>query len=82
MSDLTVVPISGGSPNGENVIARLEEALELAKDGGISNCIVIMACSNGDVMDCWANGNKPFVMIGALESIKREFMDSKIEARQ
>jgi len=63
------------------VIARLEEALAMAQMGNISNCMIIMAVNDGSVVDCWANGNKPFIMVGALESIKREFMDALIEKR-
>lgn len=76
MAELKVVPISKANPNGENVIERLEEALEMARNGGINNCIVIMDMSKGEIIDGWANNNNPFVMVGALESVKREFMDA------
>ncbi len=81
-SHLTVVSFSSEVPNGQHVIERLEEALTMAKKGGVDNCVVIITRTDGSVMDCWANGNKPFVMVGALESVKREFMDAKIEGRQ
>lgn len=81
MSELKIVPFSNDTVNGDFVIQRLEEALKEAKNGGVANCIVVMAMNNGSVQDCWANGSKPFVMVGALESIKREFMDACIEGR-
>jgi len=81
MSELKIIPFSNDTVNGDNVIDRLEEALIEAKKGGVANCIIIMAMNNGSVQDCWANGSKPFVMVGAIESIKREFMDSTIEGR-
>jgi hypothetical protein len=81
MSELKIVPFISDEINGDNVVQRLKEALIEAEKGGVSNCIVIMAMSNGSVQDCWANGSKPFVMVGAIESIKREFMDHCIEGR-
>ena len=68
-------------PSGEDVIARLEEALAMAKHGGVSNVVVVATMDDGCVMDCWANGKDPFLVVGGIESIKREFMDSAIEAR-
>lgn len=67
--------------SGFEVIERLEEALAMAKDGLVSNVIVLAVLNDGGVMDCWANNNSPFVMVGGLESIKKEFMDSCIEGR-
>lgn len=84
MSELKVVSINPNSNNttsDENVIIRLEEALEFAKNGNISNCLVIMVSNTGEVLDCWANRNKPYVMVGALESLKMEFMSVCIESR-
>ena len=82
MANLKIVSFPTESPiSGENVINRLEEALEFAKQGTICNCMIVMAGNDNSVVDCWANGNKPFVMIGGLESVKREFMDAIIEKR-
>jgi hypothetical protein len=83
MSELKIVSFdkSQNNANGDLVIERLEQALEHAKIGGVANCIIVMALNDGSVQDCWANGSKPFVMVGALESIKREFMDACIEGR-
>ncbi len=71
-----------GQQSGENVIDRLETALAMAKDGHVKNCIVICALNDGDVADCWANGSDPFVMVGAIEAVKREFIDCCIEERE
>lgn len=82
MTDLKIVKMNNEKiQSGENVIERLEQALEMAKAGDIKNCVISCVLNNGDVMDCWANGSDPFVVVGALESVKREFMDSIIEAR-
>jgi len=81
MTDLRVVPISSKKQSGKNVVERLEEAIAMAKSGTVDNCVIVMTCSNGDVVDCWANGGNPFVMVGALEAIKREFMDAVIQSR-
>ena len=78
MNDIRVIP-KAKSASGKDVIQRLEEVLEMAKAGNIGNVIIISTLSDGNVMDGWANTSNPFVMIGALESTKREFMDMCIE---
>jgi len=67
--------------NGENVQARLLEAQDMATRGGISNCIVIMTGADGSVVDCWANRDNPYQIVGALEALKHEFINSSIEQR-
>ena len=79
---MKVVEFNKNIDNGDMVIERLEEALEMAKKGNIENCIIVMATRDGTVVDCWANRNIPFRMIGALESIKLEFMTACIEKRK
>jgi hypothetical protein len=64
-----------------SVIQTLESALEKAKAGGVINCMVVMATDDNLVLDCWANGVSPFVMVGALESLKCDFMRSCMEYR-
>lgn len=84
MSTLKVVNINNtesGKVSGDNVINRLEAALAAAKDGHISNVVILCSMNDGSVMDCWANGGDPFLIVGGLESIKREFMDACIEGR-
>ena len=67
--------------SGDDVIERLEEALAMAKDGLISNLVLVAAMNDGDVMDCWANGSNPYLIVGGLEGVKRDFMDCVIEGR-
>ena len=66
---------------GENVVQRLEQALELARRGELSNVVVVAVLNNGDVMDCWANGSQPYAVVGGLESLKFEFINGVIEKR-
>ena len=61
---------------------RLQESLKMAETGVISNCIIVMTGHDGTVVDCWANGSSPFTMVGALETVKKEFMDQIIESRK
>ncbi len=76
-----VVSINKNDRSSDDVIERLEQALQMARDGGIDNCAVIMTCTNGNVIDCWANNNHSFLMVGAMESLKKDFMNRNIESR-
>jgi len=67
--------------SGENVIERLEECLAMARDGLIKNVLVIAVTNDNDVMDCWANTQSPFVVVGGIESLKLDFMTKVIERR-
>ncbi len=66
---------------GDNVVQRLEQALELARKGEIVNIAMVAVCNDGDVMDCWANQSNALTMVGGLESLKFEFMNGVIEKR-
>ncbi len=66
---------------GDNVVQRLEQALELARKGEIANIAMVAVCNDGDVMDCWANQSNALTMVGGLESLKFEFMNGVIEKR-
>ena len=66
---------------GDNVVQRLEQALELARKGEIANLAIVAVCNDGDVMDCWANQSNAHAMVGGLESLKFEFMNGVIEKR-
>ena len=76
MTDLTIISNDENKKSSGLVLDRLEEALAMAKEGNISSCVVIMVSHNGDVVDCWAEGGKPFVIVGALESLKLRFYAS------
>jgi len=78
---LRLVTCGKAAENGENVQARLLEAQDMAARGGISNCIIIMTGTDGSVVDCWANKNSPYQVVGALEALKHEFINSSIEQR-
>ncbi len=67
---------------GDNVVQRLEQALELARRGELSNVVVVAVLNNGDVMDCWANGSQPYAVVGGLEGLKFEFINACIEKRE
>ncbi len=66
---------------GDNVVQRLEQALELARKGELANIAMVAVCNDGDVMDCWANQSNALTMVGGLESLKFEFMNGVIEKR-
>lgn len=68
-------------PSNPIVLDRLYEAIDMAKEGNINCCAIVMVTHNGCVVDAWANGTQPFVIIGALEALKRDFMDTYIENR-
>lgn len=66
--------------NKANVIRLLKEALEFAGNGNPQSIAIIMI-SNGDVMDCYHHGGAPYVMVGAIESLKTDYIHSQIERR-
>ena len=68
-------------PCGENVKQRINEALGFAESNPISNVLIVMVSETGEVFDAWANQSNPFVVVGAMESLKKDFMDRCIEAR-
>jgi hypothetical protein len=67
--------------SGNNVINMLEEALAMAKDGHVSNVVVLATLHDGSIMDCWANSSEPFLIVGGLESLKLDFMQDTIDRR-
>ncbi|WP_318378822.1 hypothetical protein [Enterobacter sp.] len=84
MSDLKVVPFSGKTHLGQDnqeVIRLLEDALQMARNGNCHSLAVIMLSNDGGAIDCWHNGGRPYVMIGAIEALKADFIRTNIEAR-
>ena len=73
------MPQSGGACGG--VIERLQEALDMAKDGKIANVMVVMVDTDNNVMHGWANGNRPSLMIGELYCATNEFMMANTQRR-
>ncbi|SUP84865.1 hypothetical protein ACILPN_20400 [Yersinia wautersii] len=83
MSELKIVPLikdSTAEHNKANVVRLLKEALEFAENGNPQSLAIIMI-SNGDVMDCYHHGGAPYVMVGAIESLKTDYIHSQIERR-
>ncbi|EOC0120656.1 hypothetical protein ACI0YO_003593 [Cronobacter sakazakii] len=37
--------------------------------------------NDGSVLDCWHNGGRPYVMVGAMESLRLDFINANIERR-
>ncbi len=81
MEKLTVIRNDELQPSNPIVLDRLYEAIDMAKQGGIDSCAIVMVMHDGAVVDAWANGNHPFTMVGALETLKFDYMDSQIERR-
>jgi len=53
----------------------------MAEDGLLDNVVILAVNVDGGITSCWANDEAPFTVIGGLESLKGEFMDSCIEKR-
>ncbi len=81
MNKLTVIKNDELQESNPIVLDRLEEAIDMAKEGGIDSCMIIMVSHDGFVVDAWANGTQPFVMVGAIEALKFDFIQSQIEQR-
>ena len=80
MTELNVVSIRKKEKiSGDGVIERLEEALEMAKNGEIENIFIVATTTDNCVVRAWANGLSPFVMVGQIEHAKQEFMNKAIE---
>lgn len=65
--------------SGPNVIQRLEEALEMARNGHFSNVIIVATTTDGCVVKAWANHTYPFEMIGQMEVLKQDFINKAID---
>ncbi len=84
MADLKVVSFKRNEKaehDHETVIEYLEKMLEYAKSEQCISVSAIMISGDGNVIDCFHNGGKPYVMIGAMEQLKSDFMASQIEPR-
>ena len=69
------------SLNQQKVVRLLEEAVTAAKEGRYSSLALIMIGDDGDVLDCWHNGGRPYVILGAIEALKADFITANIEPR-
>ena len=75
---LRVVPAE--KSNGFNVNERVAELVELLKNNDVENVVIIATTTSG-IASSWANSSDPFTIIGAIEVLKLEFMNSNIEPR-
>lgn len=73
------MPRSGGAC--VNVIERLEEALDMARQGNISNLMIVMVDTDDNVMHGWANGNRPSLILGEMQCAAYEFMIATTQRR-
>ena len=78
MSELVVLH-KPPTENGPNVNDYLEKFIEHVKRGGVENFALVIHNTDQTIMTCWANSNYPYTMIGALDVLKKEFIDRAIE---
>lgn len=84
MSDLKVVTFRPNQQTGHDraeVIRQLEEALAFAHKWEYTSVALILVARDGDILDCWHNGGRPYVMVGAIESLKADYLDACIDRR-
>ncbi|MFG6076989.1 hypothetical protein [Erwinia sp. OPT-41] len=84
MSELKIVPFQKDEQNERNqkeIVRRLEEILKHVREGHFQTFAAVLISVEGDVMDCWHNGGKPYAMVGALESLKTDYIQACIERR-
>lgn len=84
MADLKVVPFATKpeiSVDNAEVIRLLTDALEHARKGSCHSVALLLIDGDGNALDCWHNGGRPYVLVGALESLKLDFINANIERR-
>mgnify|MGYP004718357265 CR=1 FL=1 len=84
MSELKVVefkPLPLVSHDQTEVIRKLEEALALARKDDFTSVALILVARHGDIRDGWHDGGRPYVMVGAIESLKADYLNACIERR-
>jgi hypothetical protein len=69
--------------NQQMVMTRLQEALEMARAGSVRSVAIVMMLDAPDssIVDCWHNGGQPYIMLGAIESLKVDFLNAAIDRR-
>ncbi|EBQ6006615.1 hypothetical protein ACQX6W_20160 [Salmonella enterica] len=60
--------------NNSDVIRLLEEALSHAKANNTQSMALVMLDASGDILDCWHSSGRPYVMVGAIESLRQGFI--------
>lgn len=84
MADLKIIQFKRSDEDEHHqceVVRLLEEALEHARNGNYHAMAIVMVSNDGEVLDCWHNGGKPYVMVGAMESLKTDYIHACIESR-
>lgn len=84
LSDLKVVRFKANpqvSHDQAEVIRKLEEALAFARAGEYISVALILVARDGDILDSWHNGGRPYLMVGAIESLKADYLNACIERR-
>lgn len=66
-------------PHDPEALARLEECLELAKEGGIDSFAITMVCNDGTVIDSFSCKRDVYTLIGAIEAIRQRFINKRIQ---
>ncbi|WP_431622765.1 hypothetical protein [Enterobacter hormaechei] len=62
-------------------VTGLKEALHAAREGNYRSMAILLIDESGAVMDAWHSGGFPYVMVGAIESLKTDFINLQIERR-
>lgn len=86
MPDLKVINLASRKDadlehNRTEVIRLLEEALHAAREGNYRSLAILLIDESGAVMDAWHSDDLPYVMVGAIESLKTDFINLQIERR-
>lgn len=86
MPDLKVINLASRKDadlehNRTEVIRLLEEALHAAREGNYRSMAILLIDESGAVMDAWHSGGFLYVMVGAIESLKTDFINLQIERR-
>lgn len=63
----------------KHTLELLERAIETVKELGSLNCAIVIYTVSGMIFNDRANNNNPYLMIGAIEELKRDFSDDCIE---
>lgn len=75
---LSLVSAKEGREPVSMVVERIKEALAMAEEGRLTS-VAIVGVSDGDIVTCWANPAQPFLMVGAIESLKVDYIQANIE---
>lgn len=67
--------------NNAEVVRLLKEAIGYAESETSQSLALVMLNKDGSVVDCWHSGGRPYVMVGAMESLRIDFINANIERR-